>query len=455
MIFVVDWRLALCMIAVMPFTIWAASKQLTKVKPAFQEIRQSFSSLNAFVQENVSGNRVVKAFAKEDYEIEKFNKENDKYRDTQLNAADIWKKYVPIFEFMANVLTVILYLVGGVMVINDYMSLGKLVVISGYLWMLNQPLRQAGWLANDYQRFVTSVEKIYSTVIIEPTIKKPENAVKKNRFNGDIEFSHVSYNADDEVILRDINFHVKPGQTVGIIGATGSGKSTLMNLLCRFYDVTEGEVKIDQINVKELDLFSIRDNIGMAMQDVFLFSDTIEGNIAYGRPKCSFEEVEEVAKIANAHDFIMQMPEGYDTIVGERGVGLSGGQKQRISLARALLKDPSIIILDDTTSAVDMETESQIQSELGSLNQRHTVFVIAHRISSIKDADQILVVDEGRIIESGNHEELLEKKGYYYTVFHHQYGDFDQIKNEGMTAFKENKRPVLNNGSLQTVGGGR
>lgn len=427
MIFVVDWRLALCMIAVLPITALYTAKQLKSVKPAFHRIRQQFSSLNTFVQENVSGNRVVKAFAKEDYEIMKFNKENDAYREAELNAAGIWKKYVPIFEFLANALTIILYLVGGIMVVKDYMTIGKMVTVSGYLWMLNQPLRQAGWLANDYQRFVTSVEKIYSTVVVEPNIKEPVNAVTRERFHGDIVFSHVSYNADDEVILKDVNFHVKPGQTVGIIGATGSGKSTLMNLLCRFYDVTEGEITIDGINLKELDLFSLRDNIGMAMQDVFLFSDTIEGNIAYARPNCSFEEVEAAAKIANAHEFILQMPDGYDTIVGERGVGLSGGQKQRISLARALLKNPSIIILDDTTSAVDMETETQIQSELGSINQNHTVFIIAHRISSIKDADQILVVEDGRIIESGNHEELLDKKGYYYTVFHHQYGDFDQI----------------------------
>ncbi len=428
MIFVVDWRIAVCMIAVLPLTAVTTVKQLKAVKPAFHNIRQQFSSLNAIVQENVSGNRVVKAFAKEDYETEKFNKENDGYRAAELGAADIWKRYVPIFEFLANVLSIILYLVGGIMVVKGYMSLGKLVTLSGYLWMLNMPLRQAGWLANDYQRFVTSVEKIYNTVMIEPTIREPEHAVTKERFRGDIVFNHVSYHADDEVILRDISLHIKPGQTVGIIGATGSGKSTLMNLLCRFYDVTEGEIKIDGINLKDMDLYSLRDNIGMAMQDIFLFSDTIEGNIAYGRPDCSFEEVEAVAKVANAHNFILQMPDGYDTIVGERGVGLSGGQKQRISLARALLKNPSIIILDDTTSAVDMETESQIQNELGSLHEKHNVFIIAHRISSIKDADQILVVDDGRIIESGTHDELLQKKSYYYTVFHHQYGDFDAGK---------------------------
>ncbi|MGF7143301.1 ATP-binding cassette subfamily B protein [Anaerotaenia torta] len=428
MIFVVDWRLALCMIVVLPLTALATIKQLKVVKPAFHNIRKQFSSLNTFVQENISGNRVVKAFAKEDYEIQKFQKENDGYRAAELAAANIWKKYVPVFEFLANVLSIILYLVGGIMVVKGYMTMGKLVTVSGYLWMLNQPLRQAGWLANDYQRFVTSVEKIYSTINAEPAIREPEHAVAKKRFRGEIVFDHVGYNADDEVILKDINFHVKPGQTVGIIGATGSGKSTLMNILCRFIDVTEGAVTLDGINLKDMDLYSLRDNIGMAMQDVFLFSDTIEGNIAYGRPNCSFEEVEAAARVANAHDFIIKMPEGYDTIVGERGVGLSGGQKQRISLARALLKDPSVIILDDTTSAVDMETETQIQQELSSLNRKHTVFLIAHRISSIKDADQILVLDDGRIIEAGTHDELLEKKGYYYTVFHHQYGDFDALK---------------------------
>ncbi len=438
MIFVVDWRIAVCMIAVLPLTAVTTAKQLKAVKPAFHNIRQHFSSLNTFVQENVSGNRVVKAFAKEDFEMEKFDKENDGYREAELGAAAIWKRYVPIFEFLANVLSIILYLVGGIMVVKGYMSIGKLVTVSGYLWMLNMPLRQAGWLANDYQRFVTSVEKIYNTVMIEPSIREPEHAVTKKRFRGDIVFDHVSYYADDEVILRDINFHIKPGQTVGIIGATGSGKSTLMNLLCRFYDVTEGEIKIDGINLKDMDLYSLRDNIGMAMQDVFLFSDTIEGNIAYGRPNCSFEEVEAVAKVANAHSFILQMPDGYDTIVGERGVGLSGGQKQRISLARALLKDPSIIILDDTTSAVDMETETQIQNELGSLHMNHNVFIIAHRISSIKDADQILVLDGGRIIESGTHDELLQKRSYYYTVFHHQYGDFDAIT-QGRSSYRQNE----------------
>lgn len=429
MIFVVDYRLALCMIAVMPLTVYVTAKQLKSVKPAFHNIRQSFSSLNTFVQENVSGNRVVKAFAKEEFEIVKFNKENDGYRDAELNAAMIWKKYVPVFEFLANALTVILYLVGGIMVVIGAMSVGKLVTVSGYIWMLTLPLRQAGWLANDYQRFVTSVEKVYSTISIEPDIKDPEKPITRTRFNGDIEFSNVTYRVGDEKILKDINFKVEAGQTVGIIGSTGSGKTTLMNLLCRFYDVTSGKISLDGINVKDIELFSLRDNIGLAMQDVFLFSDTVEGNIAFARPDCSMEDVIEAAKMANAHEFILQMSEGYDTIVGERGVGLSGGQKQRISLARALIKDPPIIILDDTTSAVDMETETLIQEELTRIEGKHTVFVIAHRISSIKDADLILVVEDGKIVESGNHHSLLNQKAYYHRVFHHQYGDFDQFYN--------------------------
>ena len=259
--------------------------------------------------------------------------------------------------------------------------------------------------------------------------KEPKQAVVKDYFKGDIEFNKVSYSIGQEEILGDIDFRVKAGQTVGIIGPTGSGKTTLMNLLCRFYDVSSGSITLDGIDVKKIGLHSLRDNIGLAMQDVFLFSDTIEGNIDFARPDCSVEEVIAAAKVANAHDFIIQMPDGYDTIVGERGVGLSGGQKQRISLARALLKKPSIMILDDTTSAVDMETETLIQDELKSLDGNYTVFIIAHRISSVKDADLILVVEDGRIVESGNHDSLLDMKGYYHRVFHHQYGDFDQYLN--------------------------
>ncbi len=434
MIFTVNVKLALCMLAVLPFTALTTYLQAKEVRPAFQRSRNCFSALNSFVQENISGNRVVKAFAKEDYEIGKFNRQNDEFRAAQVKASKIWMVYLPFFEMLSNALTIILMLYGGYMVINGEITLGNMVTVNGYLWMLTVPLRMAGWWVNDIQNFRTSLEKIYGTYVEEPSVKTPENGTIRKHMEGAVEFTNVSYSADDEDIVNDVSFKVEPGQTVGIIGPTGAGKSTIMNLLCRFYDATEGEVLVDGIDVRELNLYDLRDNIGMAMQDVFLFSDTIEGNIAYAKPDCPFEDVKKAAIMADANHFIQHLPEGYDTVVGERGVGLSGGQKQRISLARALLKDPSILILDDTTSAVDMETESYIQEQLNSGKIKCTIFIIAYRISSIKDADLILVMDDGRIIERGTHEQLLKNQGYYAETFKNQYGGFgteEEVDNNG------------------------
>lgn len=427
MCFTVNIKIGLYMISVLPFTLVLALIQFKHVEKNFARIRDCFSSLNSFVQENISGNRMVRAFAKEDYEIKKFNKENEAYRDSQLDATRVWSNYVPIFEFLSNALTVILMFVGGKMAVDGQITTGDLVVVYNYLWMLNYPMKMSGWYINDTQRFLTSLDKIYKTIKDKPTITKPIEAISKPDLHGDIVFKNVSYKPDDDEnfdILKNVSFSIKKGQTLGIIGATGAGKSTAINLLCRFYDATEGEITIDSIPIKDIDIYWLRDNIGMAMQDVFLFSDTIEGNIAYGDPNCSFEKVEWAAKTAGADEFIKKMPDGYDTIVGERGVGLSGGQKQRISLARALLKEPSILILDDTTSALDMETEHMIQKNLKQLDKDCTKVLIAYRISSIMEADLILVLDKGEIVEQGTHQELLDKKGYYHSVFYHQYGDF-------------------------------
>lgn len=422
MIFSVDWRIGLAMITVLPISAFTTYLQSKAIKPKFMKIRERFSSLNALAQENISGNRVVRAFAKEDYELEKFDKENAEYRDSELDAAKVWTKYVPVFEVLSSLLTVILMLVGGIMCIRGEMTLGNMVMVNSYLWMLNMPLRMFGWLINDYQRFTTSVVKIYTTVSEKPQITTPVNPKKGDKVRGEVEFRDVSYNVEGEPILDHVSFHVKPGETIGILGATGSGKTTIMNLICRFYDVTDGAVLVDGVDVREMELHRLRDSIGLAMQDVFLFSDTIEGNIAYGDPECTLDQVKWAAKMADADGFINEMPDGYDTVVGERGIGLSGGQKQRIALARAILKKPAIVILDDTTSAVDMETETQIQKDLKML-ENETVFIIAQRISSLRDADMILVVEDGRIVQQGTHEELIKTEGYYKTVYDHQLGD--------------------------------
>ncbi|QGQ99481.1 ABC transporter ATP-binding protein [Paenibacillus psychroresistens] len=400
-----------------------------EVKPMFYEIRQSFSRLNSVVQENISGNRVVKAFAREDFEIEKFTIHNKDYNKRNMDSAKVWVKYLPIVDSLTSFLKVATLLVGGIFVMKGTFSLGDLIVFNGFLWMLDGPMRMSGWLINDVQRFVASSYKIREMLDAESKITNPplQNAKK---LQGYVRFDQVSFQfADsDQHVLKKVSFEAKPGQTVAILGATGSGKSTLVSLISRFYDASEGTLFIDHEDIRNLELRDLRSSISTVMQDIFLFSDTIEGNIAFSEPNATFSQVESIARIADAHNFIMKLNEGYDTIVGERGVGLSGGQKQRISLARALLRNASILILDDTTSAVDMETEFKIQQELKKIGSDMTIFVIAHRISSVMDADLILIMEHGEVIERGTHEELMKQEGYYYNVFREQLGDFNQQK---------------------------
>lgn len=433
MMSLISIKLTLIMLLITPIVGIVAYRMSRVVKPAFQSIRRQFSRLNSTVEENISGNRVVKAFAKEDYEIQKFEKENSRFKQRNLDANKIWQKFLPVLDCFAGSMVVFMIFFGGIIVINGEMTIGDLVAFNGMLWALNNPMRMIGNIINDIQNFRASAEKIVELLKTEPKIKNTENCIKDKHIQGDVEFKDVFFDYEDVEVLKNISFKAKAGETIGIIGPTGSGKSTLVNLICRFYDVTKGEVLIDDTDIKRYEVRELRAQIASAMQDIFLFSDTIEGNIAYGDPNVSQEKVIEVSKAADAYDFINNMPEGYDTIIGERGVGLSGGQKQRIALARALLKDPSILILDDTTSAVDMETEHEIQNTLKKYMKGKTSFIIAHRISSVSSADQILVLDHGEIIEHGTHQELVEKKGYYYSVYMNQCGDFndDNVKEVG------------------------
>ncbi len=425
---IMDWRLTLSLIAVAPFIFLIIVLFKNTVGPRHALLREKLAAMNTAAQENIAGNRVVKAFSREKFEIEKFDQRNRDYAETNLATAMTWYRYFPAIETFANLLPVVLLLVGGSFIISGQITLGEYVAFSTLTWALANPMRQLGSIMNEFQRFAAASNKVMEIYYSEPTIVNPENAVTvPDRLKGEVEFQHVSFEYLDEnadgAVLTDISFHANPGETIAIMGETGCGKTTLVQLIPRFYDPAGGKVLIDGVEANKYDLHDLRRNIGMATQDVLLYSDTIDGNIAYGNSHLSQQDVIKFAKYSAASGFISKMPEGYDTIVGERGVGLSGGQKQRISLARALAIRPSILILDDTTSAVDLETEKQIQDALNHLDFQCTKIIIAQRISTTKNADKILIMSHGMIVESGTHEELLAKKGYYYQAAMLQMGE--------------------------------
>lgn len=443
--FAIDWRLALALACVTPF-IWFFARQLSShARPLFLDIRNSLASLNSMVEENIEGNRVVKAFVREDYETEKFDERNDDYMQRNMAQAYNSRRYLPWLDGCSFSLQLITLVFGGWLVINGYMTLGNLVSFNSFLWMIDGPVRQFGWLLNDLQRFNASCVKIRRLLTAKSRIvEKPdaEESVKQavtiqsqvgqqraaapDRISGEIRFDHVSFAFPDDPntpILKDIDFFVPAGTKLGILGETGAGKSTLVNLISRFYDPTVGHVVIDGIDARDWPLTTLRSQVCVVAQDTFLFSDTIGGNIAFGAGSNRDENyIRRMAAIAGADGFIRSMPEGYNTVVGERGVGLSGGQKQRLSLARALADDPAILIMDDTTSAVDMETEAEIQRHLKEMGGSKTIITIAHRISSIKDADLILVLEHGQIVERGDHASLVKSHGRYWEIYKKQLG---------------------------------
>lgn len=420
--------LASILLVVSPFMAFLIIRMRKISAPMYGHLREMNSHLNAMVQENIAGNRVVKAFVREKFEQEKFEKLNENYKTAAVDAAGVWARFGPIFNALSNGVMISVLVVGGIMVINGSLTLGQLLLFYNLNWLINESMRLVGVVINDGQRFFSSTHKVMQLFYARTDVKNNDHPYfieddtgAQNKV-GQVIFQNVGFRYDTSDVLRNINITAEPGQTIGIMGPTGSGKSTLAMLMGRFADVTSGSIQISGTDVRDYDLHDLRRQIGISMQDVFLFSNTIDANIAYGRPDMDPQQVVDYAKMADADGFIRRMPDGYDTIVGERGVGLSGGQKQRIALARALAFETPIVILDDTTSAVDMETEKYIQQQLAARQGRYTTFIIAQRISSVKNADKIYIIEHGEVVESGTHYELLEKKGYYYDIYCLQQG---------------------------------
>ncbi|PHS36486.1 MAG: ABC transporter [Alkaliphilus sp.] len=429
MIFSTEWRLATITLAFMPIIAYLAIKLDKEVGKVYEEISDQDAALNTTAQENIAGVRLVKAFGREKHEVSKFLKENKQKYKLNVKRVKTWVKYQPIIELITNVVIIIVVCFGGVMVIRNELTLGSLVAFYGYVMLMIWPMRMLGFLINNLAQCNASAKKIFKIMDIKSSITSPQNPLFPKEEVGNIVFDRVSLKYDNSVVLNDVSFEVKAGKTIAIMGTTGSGKSSIANLIARYYDCTEGEILVDGINIKQRELANLRSQISVVMQDTFLFSDTISANIKFGHNEIGDEEMINVSKLAKVHGFVETMSDKYDTVIGERGVGLSGGQKQRIAIARALLKEANVLILDDATSSLDTETEFDIQKGLVKLKTL-TKVIIAHRISAVKDADEIILLENGEIIERGNHKSLLKKQGRYHNIFKEQYGDIEVIKNE-------------------------
>lgn len=422
--------LTIVTMAAMPFLAVVVFRFDKRVHPGFQGIRKSLGNLNTRVQENISGMHTVKSLSREDFEIGRFSSSNDNYRQNYVSTAHIWAKFFPLMEFIGNICAVALLAFGGYLVISDTIGLGELVAFFSLVWYILGPLMNLGFVVNQFSQAKASGERLNEILDAKEDIVEKENAIDVP-IQGHVSFENVTltYIEDDDEALKNISFDAPPGKVIGLIGATGSGKTSITQLITRFYEPESGAVLVDDHPVADYKLSTLRKHIGFVLQESFLFSTSIRENIAYGNPDISDEQVIDAAKRAQAHDFIMEMPNGYDTMLGERGMGLSGGQKQRIAIARAICINPSILVLDDATSAVDMETEFKIQKALREVMKGRTSFIIAHRISSLKHADEILVLDQGEIVERGTHDFLMNNKGPYQRIYDIQYQDRDAILN--------------------------
>ncbi len=418
LMFASNWQLAFVAWLLMPLVAWRSMTVQIRSRRIWLKIQEQLGRVTTVLQENLSGTRVVKAFSREPYEIEKFNKEADELFVQNFAQNRIQATNNPLYQALGMFSQGIVLVVGALMITRGTVSAGELAAFLLYQQLLFVPMRQLGFIVQQFARAGAAGERIFEVLDAESAVKEKPGAVELKASRGEVRYDNVSFGYDAiSAVLKDVSFVADPGQVVALLGPTGSGKTTVVNLLPRFYDVTGGSISIDGIDIRDLTLASLRSNIGIIQQDVFLFSATIRDNIAYGAVAATSEQITEAAKIARIHDFIMSLPDGYDTWVGERGVTLSGGQKQRISMARTLLLDPRILILDDSTSSVDTQTEYLIQQALADVMKGRTTLVIAQRLRTVRNADLILVMRDGVLVERGKHEELIEQDGTYRQIY--------------------------------------
>ncbi|HII4417084.1 TPA: ABC transporter ATP-binding protein [Clostridium perfringens] len=416
----------ICLVILLPVGVLAILVN-KKFHRNYSKISDKVADINLMAQQDIAGIRLVKAFAREKYETEKFLKVNKDYYDLNITQAKILSNFLPVIDLLTNLTPVAMIIYGGYLVIKGNITMGTLLAFSSYILNLSFCVKNIGGLVNMMSQNRASMDKIFNILKRKPQITSMENSYNPDKVKGEIEFKNVSFRYNEEEVLKKINLKIPAGSTVAIMGETGCGKSSILSLIGRHYDVSSGELLIDGVNVKKWNLDSLRENMAVVFQDTFLFSDSIKDNIDFGGNK-SEDEIIEAAKDSCAYDFIKEMPEGFETEVGERGLGLSGGQKQRLAIARALVRKTPILILDDATSALDMETEFNVLKNLSKKQDKATTFIIAHRISGVKDVDIILFMKDGEIVEMGDHESLLKKKGYYYSVYCHQFQDLEFIQ---------------------------
>ena len=421
----IEWRLTLVLFSFIPLIVAFIISKRNRMSSSFRKVREKIADVNSQLENSISGVRVAKSFTNEEFEIEKFNEGNMHFSNSRKEAYKVMAEFASGIGIMSSILNLLVISLGGFFVYKDIIDFGDLFAFTLYVNFFMQPIRRLADFAQQYQDGMTGFERFTEIMDIEPDIVDKENALSLEKVVGDIKFKDVSfsYSNGDDYVLSNLNLSIDSGKTVALVGPSGAGKTTLCHLIPRFYEIESGSILLDGLDIRDLKIKDLRKNIGLVQQDVFLFTGTVRDNIMYGDANASDEEIVEAAKKASIHDFIMTLPNKYDTFIGEKGVMLSGGQKQRISIARLFLKNPSILILDEATSALDNETEIIIQNSLEELSKGRTTLIIAHRLSTIKNADEILVLTEEGVVESGSHEALLEKDEIYAGLYKSQFRD--------------------------------